>query len=510
MKKLYLIYFLTAFFLFKPYQVNHHGMLYGGDDTQYLAFATSFAFGQFPSFDKEYVDGFTVPPPSRVGGGIFFAPLVTLFSVFDRFEGHAITQVRSRESLVGSWSLFGAFFSTALCFWFTLVFLYCGLRINFTERVTLFSIFAMVVAQGCALYAFRRPLMANAALLLVLSGFLFVLMRKLSDGVFRNRLQQIFVSPVLILLTASTFLLREEGRLFGLAWMTAILWPNLKAMASTSISAFAIWWMIKAFAVLGHPEAFSQVAAKMDISGSLTKFYGFEFYLKRLATLFFGMDWGLVFTSPMLVLALFGLRSKQWQRDSYFSYLSLSLIPIVYIVLTWNGQGGWYGYRYLVFPAIPVLIIPFARLVEGASRRQFIALCMLTLVPLFSMLVFEHSPAVGLHIVTNEAGLGSWGNLDYQTEVWKLVVTQPREFLYAILKTGPAYVVYVGASLFGLYDRLPGKFLELYGKFDWALFVKTLLIYTAPLFALASVALGKSIWQLVCVWSIKLRRKVPA
>jgi len=68
MKKLALLYFLTAFFIFKPYQVNHHGMLYGGDDSQYLAIATSLTYFEFPSFKLEYVDDFKIDTSTKSDG----------------------------------------------------------------------------------------------------------------------------------------------------------------------------------------------------------------------------------------------------------------------------------------------------------------------------------------------------------------------------------------------------------------------------------------------------------
>ncbi len=505
MKKLALLYFLTAFFIFKPYQVNHHGMLYGGDDSQYLAIATSLTYFEFPSFKLEYVDDFKIPPPSRMGGGLMIAPLVGLFSIFDRIASSPLIEKRTREHLIGSWTLFGAFFSTSLYFWLALVFLFKGLRFNYSENIAIVSIFAMVVAQGCALYAFRRPLMAHVAYLFLLSIYFFYLMKNKYEKKLAVRPNALPKTSLIVLLTCGVFLLREEGLLIATAWCVAVYFPDLKKICWTLTLAFLLFWITKNAMKFGNEVHFEEVTKQFDPTEDLIKIYPMWLYFKRTVTVLFGLDWGLVFTAPALLLGLLGIKrfSKSRYEEAFnprvFYLLVLSLVPMFYLVVVWQGQGGWYGYRYLVFPAVPVLIGPFADLL---SRYKKIGpyLLVIFLLPMASMLVFEHTPATGLSIVQTEFGERNWGNLTYQLEVWRLAL-RPGELMYAILKTGPAYIIYLLGSIFRV--QLPAKFVELYGPFEWGLFIKTLLIYSVPL-----VTFRKSIIEFVRIRFVTFQRKV--
>ena len=66
--------FIAAFFLFWPYQLQKFGLMYKGDDHSYFAHATAIAYGQFPSYEKEYYKHGEGRPLHSIGSGIMAAP----------------------------------------------------------------------------------------------------------------------------------------------------------------------------------------------------------------------------------------------------------------------------------------------------------------------------------------------------------------------------------------------------------------------------------------------------
>ena len=106
----------------------------------------------------------------------------------------------------------------------------------------------------------------------------------------------------------------------------------------------------------------------------------------------------------------------------------------------------------------------------------------IALVPLLSMLAFEAvSPNFSLHNYEQYFGVTGWGNNFYQCEVWFAIVRSPLEFLMALLRGGPFYVL---CSLFNLFHRtdiLPASVGMYYQTFNWDIFVKSALIWLTPL-----------------------------
>ncbi len=464
------------------------GMLYPGDDYSYFSYSTALSFFQYPHFENEYVDEFNVPPLSRVGPGLMAAPFVFTFSLIDRITHHPIVEKRTKENILTSYSSFGAPFSSAFYFWMSLLFLYLGLLHFVSKKASEVSVILLVLCQGAALFAFRRPMFAHSFELFLHSALFYFWTKKCFQKenkrdflwvvvfstmlplVRQNALPYIILWPLIYIFTAQS-------------WSVQTLIQNFKNIVLSIVSALALFQIIKNIPFWLNPIAYEAVNKAFETTNFLTKFYGMYFYFKRTLTVFFGMDWGLIYTAPFLVLSMVLHFSQKYKFKKEILALSLPVFLNLYICIIWQGQGGWYGYRYFIFTAFVIFIVPFAIWIEKIlmlPKKYLYLLMLIAFFPVLSMLTFEGAQNLQIVGVTTEFGEKNGGNLDYQINVWKLFFTEPIHFLITVLKAGPAYLIYVVMNLFGISSHLPAKFQELYASFDLKILIKSMLFYIQP------------------------------
>ena len=221
-----------------------------------------------------------------------------------------------------------------------------------------------------------------------------------------------------------------------------------------------------------------------------------SFEIRRIFHTLFGLDWGLIFSAPFVVISIISIF---FIKNKYRSPLLLMLLPIGFnlgvFVIAKHGQASWYGYRYFFFSAIPVLVIPMAFWIERMKckygRPLYYIIAVISIFPLLSMLCFEGNPeGLTLHLSDK---WGGWQNPSYQLEVWKTIVFDPIEFGKAVFKGGPLYFIYLVAVLIGKEGFLPGIVLSKYPQFGFVVFVKSIIIYSLP-FMLTTVT-EKRFWK---------------
>lgn len=472
---------IACCFLWRPFQLQRSAMMYGGDDPSYFAFATSIVFGTYPDFSQEYMDEEKVPPRSRVGPGLLMVPFVAAFSILDRIEKHPVVEKRTRETILKSWSAFGAFLSVIFYFWLACWVTYLYLRKFFDDKTASWAVIAFYFIQGMPLYALRRPIFSHIPELLIQACFVYAWQNAKAPPASRW------------LLTGALSTLAPLIRRNFIPY--AFFWPLLMACRPrmnkkllvyavlTILGSYVIGKLILDLPTLLNSNYNQQFNPSFESSSWLLEDHTLYFYLKRAWTIVFGLDWGLLFTAPYLLVSFAGLLCVRFPDRREWQLAALPLLINLYIVDIWSGQGGWYGYRYLLFMACPVLIVPFIHLARKArleSPLLFKIGCAWGLIPLFSMLVFEHRPSVGLSVITTEFNYTNWGNLTYQIEVWKLVFLHPFEAIYSVFKAGPAFFVFAVTSLLKLDSLLPAKFKEIYPEWSWKLLVEAALVYMLP------------------------------
>jgi hypothetical protein len=75
-------------------------------------------------------------------------------------------------------------------------------------------------------------------------------------------------------------------------------------------------------------------------------------------------------------------------------------------------------------------------------------------------------------------GRVDWGNLTYQYEVWKTVVTHPKEALFIFFKGSPAYISYLLATATGLTRYLPSLVRSKFAEADWTLLLRCTFLFS--------------------------------
>ena len=490
MMKSALAIFMVSFFLLRPYSLQQDGLWYGGDDCDYFAQASSLVFGQFPSYKNEYFTNLKEGPMGSVGPGIMAAPFVFIFSWLDRWENSSITQKRTEQNILHSWSQFGFVVSSNFYFCLACMLLYLACA-SFVEPITAsWAVILMAICQGMPLYALRRPVFSHSAEFFLQSLMIYLLVRNLiSKGQCLDRWYKYFFVGVL---SAMIFLTRYNNIMMAVAWPLILLIQQPALKLRTIV--FRLSWAFLGFIPLIlffkiWPENFNHYQPYSDAFNYISvQATGLDI-LKRIGHVFFGFDWGLIYTAPFLLLGVIAL---VFFEIPYKRALILAALPLwvnLYVVIFFGTQGGWYGYRYLIASAFPVFVIPLAVLIDKAKSRPIkywpIFLILLALPSTLSMLFFEgNSSTLTLHLIPQFFGRHDWSNDSYQMAVWQTLISIPH-LCQALFKGGLYYLI----NLFGGTALLLGKdkvtvLVHYYPSFEWKLLAKVFIIYTLPFWVL--------------------------
>lgn len=464
------------------------GLMYPDDDYSYFAHASSLVYGQFPSYSKECFTVGDKRPAHGIGPGLMAAPFVFVFSLVDRIVGNPIVDVRKDDNIEKSWSVYGFVLSSVFYLWLGCFVLYKGLRRHFAEYETVLTIFLIVLCQGIPLFAFRRPVFSHV--------YEFSLMSILASGLllfhegWLVRARGWLLALALGLVTGLLVLVRPNNILMLLVWP-----PIFFIVQSAREPGAGAWKKI----LLAYGAAASLIAGFMLLPGliesnsvyyegarsALGSFGSPLFYLKRLWHMLVGGDWGLIYTAPFLLIGFIGALVFRFPLRKAVLISALPLLVNIYIIMAWRTQGGWYGYRYLVPAAIPVMAYPLALVLSKAGqyigRRWVLLLCLIVcMLPLFSMLVFESVKQVlDMEYIQQYFGVSGWGNNEYQLNVWKALFLHPSIFWSALFRGVPLCLFACVSTL----QQQPDHFflgLSHYWQMWFALVFKVVLILCLP------------------------------
>lgn len=500
MRKITWVIFILIFILFRPYQLQSNGMLYIDDDQSYMAHATSLVFLQFPSYTKE---SFTVGegvPLHSIGASLLAAPFVWIFSIVDRFLGNDIVVLRTPINIVLSWSVFGFTISSLFYLWMTCLLLYLSLRFFFSSNISALTVILSILAQGIPLFALRRPANAHIYEIFLQSLFVFFLFKLnrtgciLPGGVRSRYWKESVLVGVLI---SFIFLVRLNNIFIALTWPAILFscyYPEItrkkifKMVAISYVFIPVTFFIFQVWPVFYNLHVVNLYHGYMNhpyIKENLLAMQGLSFYFKRFLHLIWGVDFGLIFSAPYLLL---GLGSFLWlKKDRVNKCIIMALIPLAvnfYITLSYRTQGAWYGYRYLIFSLLPVVVYPLAYTFDSLINKKrwilFSIIILISIIPLLSMISFEGNDSnLTLKVIDQGFGVTDHGNNTYQLEIYRTICRQPVKYLSSILKAGPCYFMYLVSLLTGL-KILPGVIYEKYTVFKISTFIKVIIIYLLP------------------------------
>ncbi|MEI8011239.1 MAG: hypothetical protein WCI27_01975 [Candidatus Omnitrophota bacterium] len=439
--------FVSAFFLIKPFTMQAAGEWYTNDDVDYFAHASALSFGQFPSYNREYLSQPEQGPQVSIGAGILAAPFVFVFSGIDRLEGSSIAERRTVKNVKASWSQFGFMVSTVFYFSLACLLLYRILSSLVGPSAAVWAVILMAICQGMPLFAFRRPIFSQVPefFLQCLCVYLFLRNEK-AEGQFIRRW---WAFVLLGVVAALVYLIRNNNVLFALAWplffvTTGLSWKDPGIMVrrlcaifipfTVLLMVFQLWPAVYAQKTI-YSNAFDYVrvhATWLEILG-------------RIVHVFIGVDWGLVFTAPFLLLGVLSLMFFKMPWKKRLVLFSLPVLVNFYIIVFFGTQGGWYGYRYLIASAFPVFVFPLAFAIKKLDDKGWgalkFALVLLAVMPVVSMWFFE-GRSTCLSLITQFFGRKDWGHATYQLCVWKALFNV-NDLAYFAYKGGAQYFHYL-------------------------------------------------------------------
>ena len=502
MKQLALLIILCSFFVYKPYQLQNSSLIYKGDDYSYFAHSTSLAFFEFPNYDKEIFQAGKKIPFHSIGPGIMAAPFVFIFSQIDKIIGNDIVISRKgSKTFLKSWTIFGFVFSTLFYFCLSCRLLYLALRFYYNKKVCVYAVSLTMIAQGIPLYVYRRPIFSHIYELFLQVFLIYILVKsKNSVSFFSKSCIYSKTAAVIVGFSSSMIFLVRSNNIF-----LAFLWPILiftsfdksdrtfSRLMLSIISFCATIVIFKIFPMYMNNTLFVENTNYFNhpyIKKYLFTLYGIKFYIKRAIHVLFGLDWGLIYTAPFILTGLFWI--FKFQKNNIKKSLIILLIPMIpnyYILLSFRQQGAWYGYRYLLFSLIPIIIFPFSdlinHLISNNKKKLFIILLCISIFPILSMISFDGNNSVlTLKVIDQGFGITDWGNNTYQLEIYKMIFFHPIEYLKAIFKGGLLYIIYLICNLFGIVSSLPKIVLQKYQCFELTTLIKTVIIYITPLILL--------------------------
>ena len=489
MRIITLFFFAALFLLLKPSVLESSSLWYQDDDYDYFAHASSIAYGQFPHYDKEFFTNKGLPL-GAVGSGILAAPFVFTFSLIDRVTHQEIVRQRTHDNVLHSWSLYGFIVSTIFYFWLGCAFLYRGLRFHFPCAIACWTILLMIFAQGLPLFAFRRPMFSHIYEFFLQSIMIYFFLKSFKmNWTWKDFSwgQIVLIGAVCGLIT----LVRYNNLLISLTWpliLTRATWADLKnSRFFTYLGAiFGIALLMIAFFKM-WPGVFvaDQAAYLSDGSSAIQRLGHFQspvFYLKRLLYVFLGLDWGLLYTAPLACLGLVCLIRPQGEINRKILWLLAPLLINLYCILSWNSQGGWYGYRYIIASLFPLLLYPLAWKLESIQQlpqRSWIYFCLILIAafPILSMFCFEASGGGFTLYFYNEAG---WSNLTFQHQIWKTFLFKPSVILEAWLTAGPTYILYLIKNALHWMHLSVKPYVDEYADFNPVTLIKMSFLYVMP------------------------------
>ncbi len=485
MKHITIAIFILSFLVYRPYKMQDSGLKYSDDDDAYLSYALSAADLKLPDLGRH--------PP---GSGLLAAPFVFAFSLLDRSTcGNDVASEGKNRTITASWTLFGFVFSTLFYFWLSCLILYKTLRYFYDDFESTICIILMVLIQGVPLYVFRRPVFAHVYELFLQSLLVYVLFANHpKTALLKNR----YVGLLWVCwLAGMAALVRYNNIIIALFWPLAVWGVDRDRFDTIGLWKMVFFsYLILSLSVLviiltqnfyqndwGRFDYFAKV---FGIILSNLQNLSISFYLKRLVHVFFGVDWGLVYTAPFLVVSLiwFWFLPTGLKRRLILPLTAVGITFFLFI-LSWRSQGAWYGYRYFIFSAIPLLVLPCADLLSQIrkkyTRKIYVAILVTALLPLFSMICFEgNSTTLTLFGSSKYKHPIFWGNPKYQLEVWKIFFLDPIGFIIAVFKGGPLYMIYLLAVFLKKTPLLPQIVLEKYPRFELTVLFKSLIIYLLP------------------------------
>ena len=485
MKRIIFAIFLSSFFLFRPFMMEFYGLMYPDDDFDYFAHASSLAFGQFPSYKNEYLMSHALAPERSIGPGLLAAPFVFAFSWLDRVNGSDIIKQRTEQNVQRSWSVFGFIFASVFYFCLSCMLLYWSTEMVVGSSWGAWAVILMVIFQGMPLYAYRRPIFTHVPELFLQSVFVYAFIRnEMSDG---RWVKQWWGFVLIGLVAGLVALTRYNNVLFTLIWPLFFISKDIRkknwrtALRNSMFIYATVGLLIIIFKL--WPENYNHYFTYPGGERELLIRATWQEMIRRFFHVLGGPDWGLVYTTPFLLLGAWGLKFLDIPWKKKYILAILPLLLNFYLINVDGVVGGYYGYRYLIASAFPLFVLPLAFLLKWFDLKLGTwwkwGAVLISFFPVMSMWCWEGNRLVATNIIPMFFGREDWSNATYQLGVW-----QTFSNWHAL-----GGILYLGGIQYCHYLFYAAKYFssnKLNPPFEVKTLVQTLIIYSLP-FVMAGI-----------------------
>lgn len=366
-------------------------------------------------------------------------------------------------------------FFVVLCFYVFIMFYYAGvflrktLLLFFDQSISDITVVFTLWGTILPVYVFRRPIFG------VIPEFFFsVLLLYLVLRYFKDNKLTICGSAVLGLIAGFLFVTRwndiylfilylpllayiEHRSKKGGRWIKAFVIKGA-VFLSVALLFFILTQGIIWISTYGSIANFVSIHSKVlgAYIGSSKQAHGIDGLLVNMRNfihILFGVDWGVIFTMPILVLGGIGMVLAAKLKISHRRFIHIILVLLtflapIYIVLKWKTAGEFYGYRFLV-TLLPFAALGFSELCEKLPRKYkkiiiytVFAFCIFNF---FVILPFELTEKTSLqeNTLTPMGGTG-WNNNAYFINAVKFYFESDFKLLISNFLRG-----YLAAIIFG-------------------------------------------------------------
>jgi hypothetical protein len=396
------------------------------DDGIYLAYAMSMGMDMDLDFSNEirygaYMAANKRSPGGFYGPGLMAAPFVGLFSLVDRALGNPV--ITDRDQFRHSWSYFGFSFATHVYFLLS-VLLSWKIGRAFPERASRQLVTLFCISSGVLFYVLVRPRMGHAFEFFTLTLATYGTVRAWEYDVRRRsallwtavaglgvalsvaiKLSNVFV----ILLPVVLILMIDSSEADGPSKTSGHRLPRLFGLYAAGCIAFLVPVALLNDMIYDAPFPSETqvygVRTLVPVIGGLGDVISLAGEWLRLVpnipVIFFGAEFGLLYSSPLVVFGLFGAsavllggaaRHSRWMPVIAFVAVIAYFLLNLSIVLFWKSTASSYGYRYL-FPLFPVGFVGYLlwwlgplkaprrrrTVAAGAIHGALLALCVFSL-----------------------------------------------------------------------------------------------------------------------------------
>jgi hypothetical protein len=450
--------------LFRPQAYVNRNLILPGDDFSYLAHVTAIVYFEFPGYEKEYFELGGRMPNHSIGSSLLHLPFGFAGSVADRCAGNDIVLRRSEQTLYMSWTVYGCILSTIALFWGSCLLMYASARFLFDKTTAIWTVICLLLVQGAPIYVYQRPLMPHVAELFVLCVLVYVLF------LFRyGRVRRPDSLPWAVLvgcLAGLVVLIRPNNAILAIAW-PIVLYLRPRAGLVPRIRWKPV--LIAGCALAGMILVFRFIPFFLNAEGpvgvrtyettairSLTRVHTPLYFARRFLQLMAGTDWGLLYTAPFILIGCISAAFLRFPLKREFGLLLFTILANVFLAVQWPTHASFYGYRYLVFAVIPLLVVPLGCALTHLRQRMGwkagVLLSVICLFPILSMMSFSLVHGLSLNHYINPAG---WVNPDYQLKAWGYFLLSPIDYAYILLQKSLGYLIALLFETAGLSHLYP-------------------------------------------------------